>query len=246
MDFFASVLSPGVFAASVSAIDVLLAAEPAATGTEAGESVTAPIPTPPSDLRDLPAWIEAVRELLRGQEDRPIAQTGIAYLVRKHFLEHLERLYPGEWPAWHQTFQPQKFQAVRDLVAMMAWVGQRVGGKSPAATKVAGFATKPPDPVANSKAVVLYGPADRPVVNEKSKAPLTKPQYEVILTLIRAGDNGLTKDELDRESKHGDARKIMRRLANNDDDWKSVLLNPQLASARVDSLSTRRAAARPV
>ena len=44
--------------------------------------------------------------------------------------------------------------------------------------------------------------------------------------LIDAGENGLTKDTLDSESKHGDARKIMKRLADGDRDWKSVLLFP--------------------
>ena len=44
--------------------------------------------------------------------------------------------------------------------------------------------------------------------------------------LIQAGENGLTKDTLDVESKHGDARKIMRRLADGDRDWKAVLIFP--------------------
>jgi hypothetical protein len=101
------------------------------------------LPPAPSSLAELPEWIQSARELLRDQEDLPIQETGIAYAVRKQFLEHIERLCPFEWSAWHHTFQPQKFQAVRDLVAMMAWVGQSIGGKPPASTIVTGFATQP-------------------------------------------------------------------------------------------------------
>ena len=87
-------------------------------------------------------------------------------------------------------------------------------------------------PVAQSKAVILYGPQDRPEVNGKRKEPLTRPQYDVVLALIRARDDGLTKDQLDEKSKHGDARKIMGRLADNDDDWKAVLLLAGITGGR--------------
>jgi hypothetical protein len=99
---------------------------------------------PPYSLADLPGYLQFVRFLLRGKEDRPIEETPIALEVRKHFLECLERFCPNEWPAWYDHFQPQKFQTVRDLVAMMAWVGQGIGAEPrqplPVSPKVEGFA----------------------------------------------------------------------------------------------------------
>jgi hypothetical protein len=44
--------------------------------------------------------------------------------------------------------------------------------------------------------------------------------------MLKAG-RSLTKDELDRESKHGDARKILYRLAE-DRDWQVVLPFPKI------------------
>ena len=105
-----------------------------------GQDSTIEIPVAPSTLAELPEWIRKVRELLRGQEDQPIEQASIAFVVRKHFLECVERLFPADWPAWHQHFQPQKFHAVRDLVAMMAWVGQGIAKSPPQFPVVEGFA----------------------------------------------------------------------------------------------------------
>jgi hypothetical protein len=64
------------------------------------------------------------------------------------------------------------------------------------------------------------------MVQGKRKPALTNAAYDVVRALICAGENGLTKDALDHESKHGDARKIMRRLADGDRDWKAVLVFP--------------------
>ena len=85
---------------------------------------------------------------------------------------------------------------------------------------------EPPIPVCQSKAVRLFGPGEQPVVRGKKKDILTTPQYDVVQTLIEAGDSGLSKDQLVKKSGHGDARKIMKRLANRDSDWKAVLVFP--------------------
>ena len=58
------------------------------------------------------------------------------------------------------------------------------------------------------------------------KRPLTRPQYDVVKALLEAGEPGLSKDELDRKSKRGDARKILRRLADSDPDWEAVIRLP--------------------
>ncbi len=71
--------------------------------------------------------------------------------------------------------------------------------------------------------VVLHGPADPPIVNGKEKDPLTTAQYCAVKALLDAGDNGLTKDMLDKKSGHGDTRKILKRLAEKDPDWKNVI-----------------------
>ena len=77
-----------------------------------------------------------------------------------------------------------------------------------------------------SAQVKLYGPAAEPTVKGTTKPRLTKAQYDVVCALIQGGEDGLTKDTLDKKSEHGDSRKIMKRLSDSDPDWKSVLLFP--------------------
>jgi hypothetical protein len=80
---------------------------------------------------------------------------------------------------------------------------------------------RPPKPVEPS--VILGNPADPPKVNGKVKSRLTPAQHASVKALLEAGKQGLTKDELDRKSGHGDTRKILKRLANKDPDWKEVI-----------------------
>jgi hypothetical protein len=80
--------------------------------------------------------------------------------------------------------------------------------------------------VAASKQVQLFGPGQQPIVKGKKKPALTKPRYDVVATLIRAGEAGLSKDALDKNSKHGDARRVLRRLADGDRDWRAVIQFP--------------------
>jgi hypothetical protein len=82
------------------------------------------------------------------------------------------------------------------------------------------------EPVAASEQVQLFGPGEHPMVKGEQKPPLSRAAYDVVCALIRAGKTGLTKDRLDTESGHGDARKTMKRLADGDRDWKAVLVFP--------------------
>jgi hypothetical protein len=74
--------------------------------------------------------------------------------------------------------------------------------------------------------VVLRSPSERPSVCGEEKDRLTLAQYEVVQALLAAGERGLSKDELDRKSKRGDARKVLKRLAESDPDWKAVIHFP--------------------
>jgi hypothetical protein len=79
---------------------------------------------------------------------------------------------------------------------------------------------------ASDRRVVLRGFSDHPTVCGVEKRPLTLPQYDVVSALLEAGERGLGKDELERKSKHGDARKILKRLAESDPDWSAVIRFP--------------------
>jgi hypothetical protein len=96
--------------------------KPAAAGG-AGESAIVANPAPPSSLAELPEWITTARELLRGQEDGPLGDSGIGRAVREQFLAHLERLFPAGLPDLYEKSQPDKFQTVRELAMMMLSVG---------------------------------------------------------------------------------------------------------------------------
>jgi hypothetical protein len=78
----------------------------------------------------------------------------------------------------------------------------------------------PPEP-----AVILNGPDQNPIVLGKEKKRLSPARYDVVKALLDANRN-LTKDELDRKSKHSDARKLLGRLADSDPDWKAVIVFP--------------------
>jgi hypothetical protein len=72
-------------------------------------------------------------------------------------------------------------------------------------------------------AVVLRGQGASPIVLGREKKPLTTAQYDAVTALCDAGEQGLTKDQLNRKSGHGDSRKTLRRLADRDEDWRAVL-----------------------
>lgn len=74
--------------------------------------------------------------------------------------------------------------------------------------------------------VVLYGPGKQPVVLGKKKPVLSQAQYNVVQTLLPAGEAGLSKDEFESKSGHQDARRILKRLFDSDPDWAEVIHLP--------------------
>jgi hypothetical protein len=71
--------------------------------------------------------------------------------------------------------------------------------------------------------VILGKPGDEPTVNGVRKTKLTTPRYNVVKALLAAGDGGLSKDSLANESGHGDAHRVLKRLADSDPDWALVI-----------------------
>jgi len=98
---------------------------------------------------------------------------------------------------------------------------------SPPGNRNAATATLPenlaPTLLAAGPLVILGEPGDEPIVNGVIKPRLTFPRFHVIKALLEAGKNGLSKDELADRSGHGDAHRILKRLAGSDLDWRSVI-----------------------
>jgi hypothetical protein len=116
------------------------------------------------------------------------------------------------WPGEPQT-GPEAFKL---LEAMAKWCRLRIAERAcdPART---------PPPPEDGPRVVLRGRNQGPIVLAKEKQKLTLAQYNVVKTLLDAGEVGLTKDTLVEKSRHTDARGVLARLADTDDDWKAVI-----------------------
>jgi hypothetical protein len=80
--------------------------------------------------------------------------------------------------------------------------------------------------------VKLGSPGDRPLVRGTPKDPLSAPQFDVVHALLAAGERGLSKDELQQNSKRGDPLGILRRLAKSDADWGAVIRFPGRVGGR--------------
>jgi hypothetical protein len=74
--------------------------------------------------------------------------------------------------------------------------------------------------------VVLRGRDEGPVVLGKEKGALTVRQYNVVKALLDARGRGLSKDKLDENSGHSEARKVLVALIASDTDWESVIHMP--------------------
>ena len=85
-----------------------------------------------------------------------------------------------------------------------------------------------PSPISETESgsVLLFDRHIATIANGTEKKKLTNAQYDVVLALLQTGDIGLTKDDLNRNSKRGDALGVLRRLAKGDSDWKSVISFP--------------------
>lgn len=143
------------------------------------------------------------------------APKGVDGSVRIDFTHFEER-----WPAVAQVLRLLDLPDHRVIAAAVEQEAARLSAE-PSAPNDPGV----PAPV-NRPQVVLRGHGKRPIVSDVEKDPLTLPQYDVVNALLEAGERGLSKDELDRKSKHGDARKILKRLAESDPDWNTVIHFP--------------------
>jgi len=79
-------------------------------------------------------------------------------------------------------------------------------------------------PVARSRRVILYGFKDNPVVNGREKPGLKTTDYKLVLALIEAGGEGLTKSGLEPIS--SDYWKALDSLKGSDPDWDRVIHFP--------------------
>ncbi len=103
-------------------------------------------------------------------------------------------------------------------------------GVSEADTGAASAQEKPttPDPI-DGPAVQLGRPGEPCVVLGKQKKPLTDGQYAIVSALVKAGDEGMTKDQL--EVVRPSARRILKKL-REDADWAQVILMPGQTNGR--------------
>jgi len=120
-------------------------------------------------------------------------------------------------------------EAKKQIDELELWVRQRNKegfqpsrrSESEPATPHPDSSSAPADP--NLPSVVLNGPGRPPTVLGREKAVLTPARYNVVQALLKAGMDGLSKDELDAKSGHPEARKILKNLAKSDPDWAKVI-----------------------
>jgi hypothetical protein len=103
--------------------------------------------------------------------------------------------------------------------------GRTPAPKPTASAGAAPDSTRPVGPEDGPR-VILRGHNEGPIVLGKEKPPLTLAQHDAVKALLNAGERGLSKDDLDRKSGHGDTRKTLKRLAASDPDWKAVIHFP--------------------
>jgi hypothetical protein len=73
-------------------------------------------------------------------------------------------------------------------------------------------------------AVVLRGPDETVLVLGRERPRLTGTTFDVVKALLDAGETGLSKDDLDKQSGHTEARKYLKTLARNDPEyWGEVI-----------------------
>jgi len=76
------------------------------------------------------------------------------------------------------------------------------------------------------KSIILQGMGKPVVVLGKNKPPISDASYHAVSALLKAGEIGLSKDELDRECGASDSRKLLRKLCDSDPEWRTVILMP--------------------
>lgn len=158
------------------------------------------------------AWEVDTRLAIRSLQDQLVG------FIYSNGSEHEEALVNGA--ACELFTRGQHLQAAHEALLALASAGQRAepvnDGKAP--PKV------PPTPT-----VVLGRPGDPCMVMGKKKKALTDGQRAVVDALLKAGDNGLTKDGL--EGVRSSARRILKTL-RQDADWAKVILMPGQTNGR--------------
>jgi hypothetical protein len=141
---------------------------------------------------------------------------------------------------------------MRSAVACLVNWGMPLFGVLAQLAKERERADSPPSPrvplpsiAAKDDLVILYGPFDEPRVLGTPKPALGKVRHKVIKTLIEAGDDGLSLDELRNQSTHMGARNVLTGIARKDDDWRSVIWFPgrsRVGGYRIDHPARRHSA----
>lgn len=150
-----------------------------------------------NDLRD---FVELTKQLVRLAEQENLDPSPLV-----SFLTGTERCYHGVG-----TGIPK---VTSDLRTLLRRLELRLEQATPSVT-------------AQSPAVILAGKTKQPTVRGTPKSALRHAQYNVVKAVLDAGETGLTVDQLAQRSGHSDARGILKRLADSDPDWQSVIHFP--------------------
>jgi hypothetical protein len=172
-------------------------------------------------LQDISTTIGAWRAEMDAADAKPPRATDIAYLANAYARE----LWPETAPLSEgETFLPRDVRPMLDDLRnrILNELNRNQAGNKPAAQAPPG-PIKSVTPPAKSR-VVLRGQHEPPLIDDQQTEVLTRAQYDVVRALLDAFPDRLTKDQLDKQSKRGDARKIMKRLADSDLRWQAVLL----------------------
>jgi hypothetical protein len=120
-------------------------------------------------------------------------------------------LPPAE-PGDKNTAPPVYYLAIRPTAALWSWRQDSPGGA------VQMPANQPP-----AVTVILGARYTDPILVRGRRKSLTRAQYDVIKAVAAAWPDLLTKDQLPDQSKHSDAVNILKRIAEIDADWESVI-----------------------
>ena len=151
----------------------------------------------------------------------------ISEAVRLGFLE--QRRYDAWRPGmpsgsgWQWAVSATPYGAMKARAARSSCTGKRLSRKAQTSS------------VAVDTALQIGARGESCCVLGNSKKPLTDAQHAVILALLAAGDEGLSKDAL--EAIRPSARRILKRL-RNDADWAKVIVMPGQTNGRYRLRST--------
>ncbi len=172
--------------------------------------------------RELKRFILTVKALARSAE-----VNGLSARPLIHFYHDMEAF---SLPP--QTDLPAAGSEVHELLDHLKIKLELQQPKTPTPTTVPP-AYPPPTPAEPPPPrVVLSGTSKQPIVLGRKKDVLSQGQYNVVQTLLPAGEAGLSKDEFERKSGHPDARRILKRLYESDPDWGEVIHLPGLKGKR--------------